>query len=318
MSAVICIKGLEKWFGRTKALQGLDMEVLEGDIYGFLGPNGAGKTTTLRILGTLLRPDRGKATVLGLDVVSQARKVRPLIGYMPDSCGAYRDMLVSEYLEFFAAAYRVPPSERERVVADCVELTGLSDKSGELIEGLSRGMRQRLGLARCLIHDPQVLLLDEPASGLDPRARIEVIEILKTLGAMGKTILISSHILSELRLLCNRIGIVDHGTLIYAGTITDALERARGAFRLEVRLVDRAEEAARTLEQLDAVTEVSATENIVLAELAEGAADHSFIADTLVGKGFKVLTIREQEVMLEDAFIKLTDREGPPEAQRSA
>ena len=239
-------------------------------------------------------------------MVTEATKVRPLIGYMPDSSGAYRDMLVSEYLEFFAAAYRIPAERRQQVVNDCIELTGLIEKRDELIEALSRGMRQRLGLARCLIHDPQVLILDEPASGLDPRARIEVLEILRTLGKMKKTVLISSHILSELRHLCNKICIIDHGTLIYCGTIVDALERARTARRLEIRLVDRLAEAAALLEKRQEVRTVDTDATTVTVELEQGVGDHSFVAADLVHGGFGILSIKEEEIQLEDAFIRLT------------
>ncbi|MBN2310128.1 MAG: ABC transporter ATP-binding protein [Candidatus Hydrogenedentes bacterium] len=303
----ISVENLHKRFGKTHALQGLSLAVEEGDVYGFLGPNGAGKTTTMRILATLLRPDSGTARVLGHDVIEEATAVRPVIGYMPDTSGAYRDMLVHEYLEFFAAAYRVPASQRGHVVSDCITLTGLHDKRNELIEALSRGMRQRLGLARCLVHDPKVLILDEPASGLDPRARIEILEVLRALGDMGKTVLISSHILSELRHLCNKICIIDLGKSIYSGTIAEALERARTAHRLQIRLVDRAQEASDMLREMDEIREAHATDGSIVVELVEGIADFSFVATTLVHKGFALLTIREEEILLEDAFIRLTD-----------
>jgi len=308
MTAAISVKNLRKSYRNVNAVQGLSFEVEEGDIYGFLGPNGAGKTTTMRILATLLRPDAGTAEVMGHDVVHEAKAVRPIIGFMPDSSGAYRDMMVFEYLEFFAAAYRIPISKRGDVVDDCITLTGLNDKRNELIEGLSRGMRQRLGLARCLINDPKVLILDEPASGLDPRARIEVQEILRTLGGMGKTIFISSHILSELRFLCNKIGILDDGKLIYSGTIAEALARARTKHRLEVRLVARMDEACDYMASLDDVVEAYLEENHFVVELTPGLSDFSFVAEKLVEKGFRVLTIREEEILLEDAFIKLTGR----------
>ncbi len=311
MSA-IRIENLHKRFGSTHAVQGLSLDVEEGDIYGFLGPNGAGKTTTMRILATLLRPDSGNAEVLGHNVVTDATNVRPLIGYMPDSSGAYRDMLVSEYLEFFAAAYRVARDRRAKVVSDCIELTGLADKRDELIEGLSRGMRQRLGLARSLIHDPRVLILDEPASGLDPRARIEILEVLRALSAMGKTILISSHILSELRHLCNKICIIDRGTVIYSGTIEEALIQARTSHRLEIRFTERSGDAADLLRGMDHIQSVEVNNGTVVAELEPGTIDFSFVATGLVQQGFGVLTIREEEILLEDAFIRLTNPEVPP------
>lgn len=311
MSA-IRIANLHKRFGSTLAVQGLSLEVEEGDIYGFLGPNGAGKTTTMRILATLLRPDSGQAEILGHNVVTDATNVRPLIGYMPDSSGAYRDMLVSEYLEFFAAAYRVSRDRRAKVVSDCIELTGLADKRDELIEGLSRGMRQRLGLARSLIHDPRILILDEPASGLDPRARIEILEVLRALSAMGKTILISSHILSELRHLCNKICIIDHGDVIYSGTIEEALVQARTSHRLEIKLMGRSDDAASVLRDMDHIQSVEVENGTIVAELEPGTQDFSFVASTLVQKGYGVLTIREEEILLEDAFIRLTTPDVPP------
>ncbi len=306
MTAAIAVQGLYKRFGGTQALDGLSFEVETGDVYGFLGPNGAGKTTTLRILATLLKPDHGAAYVLGYNVLTEPSRVRPVIGYMPDNGGAYRDMLVREYLEFFAAAYRIPAPERDRVVNDVIELTGLTGKRDDLIEGLSRGMRQRLGLARCLIHDPQVLILDEPASGLDPRARIEIQEILRTLGTLGKTVLISSHILSELRLLCNKIGIVDNGKLVYSGTIADALEKTRTARRLQVRLVDRADDACSILAGRPEVVRSAVEDGHISVELKPDVSDFSFVAQTLVQGGFRVLTIREEEILLEDAFLRLT------------
>lgn len=306
MRPAISVQNLRKSYRNVHAVQGLSFDVAEGDIYGFLGPNGAGKTTTMRILATLLRPDAGRAEIMGRDVVTEARHVRPIIGYMPDSTGAYRDMMVFEYLEFFAAAYRIPFHRRAQVVNDCIDLVGLGEKRNELIEGLSRGMRQRLGLARCLINDPAVLILDEPASGLDPRARIEVQEVLRTLGNMGKTILISSHILSELRYLCNKIGILDNGVLIYSGTIADALSKARTKHRLEIRLVERMNEAIDALGRNPDVIETYLDDGVIVAELKPGIQDYSFVADTLVRSGFKVLTIREEEILLEDAFIKLT------------
>lgn len=307
VTPAIRVENLSKRYGAVHAVNGLSFEAMPGDVFGFLGPNGAGKTTTMRILATLLRQDSGTAQIMGFHCGSEAKSVRPLIGYMPDSTGAYRDMFVSEYLEFFAAAYRVPAEKREQVVNDCIALTGLDFKRDSLIEGLSRGMRQRLGLARCLIHDPKVLILDEPASGLDPRARIEIQEVLRTLGKMGKTILISSHILSELRTLCNKIGIVDSGRMIYSGTIAEALEHARTARRVFVRLVeghDRAEGlmAARS----EVVSAAIDDDGVLVLELHEHVEDHSFVAQLLVENGHRVLTIREEDILLEDAFLKLT------------
>src|SRR2546421_6879411 len=209
--------GLTRTFGAMTALNSLDLTILRGDLFGFIGSNGAGKTTTLRILATFLAPSSGTAKVLGRDVIHEADAVRHVIGYMPDFFGVYKDMEVTEYLDFFGACYKIPTAQREKTVNDVLELVGLSEKKGSLIGALSRGMQQRLGLARVLIHDPQLLLLDEPASGLDPRARIEMMAILQELQKMGKTIIISSHILSELETLCNRVAIIEKGKLIYTG-----------------------------------------------------------------------------------------------------
>src|SRR5579862_8851750 len=211
--------GLTRMYGNIAALSGLDLTVNKGDLFGFIGSNGAGKTTTLRILATFLVPSAGRANVLGHDVVRDADAVRHVIGYMPDFFGVYKDMEVTEYLDFFGACYKIPTVQREKAVGDVLELVGLSEKKGALIGALSRGMQQRLGLARVLIHDPQLLLLDEPASGLDPRARIEVMAILQELQRLGKTIIISSHILSELQTLCNRVAIIEKGKLIYSGPV---------------------------------------------------------------------------------------------------
>src|SRR5512133_3243479 len=210
---------LTRLYGAVAALQGLDLTVNKGDLFGFIGSNGAGKTTTLRILATFLSPSAGTAQVLGHDVVRDADAVRHVIGYMPDFFGVYKDMEVTEYLDFFGACYKIPTAQREKTVNDVLELVGLSEKKGSLIGALSRGMQQRLGLARVLIHDPQVLLLDEPASGLDPRARIEMMAILQELQRLGKTIIISSHILRELETLCNRVAIIEKGKLIYTGPV---------------------------------------------------------------------------------------------------
>ncbi|MEK7676537.1 MAG: ABC transporter ATP-binding protein, partial [Verrucomicrobiota bacterium] len=210
---------LTRLYGPLVALDGLSLTVNKGDLFGFIGSNGAGKTTTLRILATFLAPSGGRAEVLGNDVARDADAVRHVIGYMPDFFGVYKDMEVTEYLDFFGACYKIPSARREKTVNDVLELVGLSEKKGTLIGALSRGMQQRLGLARVLIHDPQLLLLDEPASGLDPRARVEMMAILQELQKLGKTIIISSHILSELQTLCNRVAIIEKGKLIYSGPV---------------------------------------------------------------------------------------------------
>src|SRR5688500_4912443 len=218
---VIKTVNLTKRYGSLVALSNLNLEIQEGDCFGFIGPNGAGKTTTIKVLATLLQPTWGEARVCGYVVGYQSRQIRPLMGYVPDYFGAYEDMVVQEYLEFFAAAYNINGSDRVRVVGDVLELTDLAYKHDAPVDGLSRGMKQRLSIARVLLHDPRVLLLDEPGGNLEPRARIELRELLKALRSMGKTIVISSHILPELQDLCNTVGIIEQGELLYAGPWTD-------------------------------------------------------------------------------------------------
>src|SRR5512134_4039045 len=246
--------GLTRMYGNIAALYGLDLTVNKGDLFGFIGSNGAGKTTTLRILATFLAPTAGQAAVLGHDVIRDADAVRHVIGYMPDFFGVYKDMEVTEYLDFFGACYKIPAAQREKTVNDVLELVGLTEKRGALIGALSRGMQQRLGLARVLIHDPKVLLLDEPASGLDPRARIEVMAILQELQRMGKTIIISSHILSELQTLCNRVAIIEKGKLIYSGPVQGIRDQMTQGKVVWVRVTS---DQAQAMELLRARSEVT-------------------------------------------------------------
>jgi len=236
MTVAIRTEGLTKLYRGVTALRDLDLEIEEGDAFGFIGPNGAGKSTTIKILATLVRPSGGLAEVCNISVKSNPEKVKPLIGYMPDVLGIYDDMLVGEYLEFFAAAYRIRGVQRKRKIDEVLELTDLVKKYDQPVKGLSRGMGQRLGLARALLHDPAVLLLDEPAAGLDPRARIEFKELVQQLRSMGKTLLISSHILSEIGEMCNTIGIIEAGRLLYAGPIAEARKRLRTHRVVHVRV----------------------------------------------------------------------------------
>src|ERR1700723_221198 len=218
---------LTKMYGELYALNRLNLTLQQGDVYGFIGPNGAGKTTTMRILATLLNPSWGEASVCGYSIYTGSKEIRRSIGYMPDMFGVYDDMKVTEYLEFFAAAYRITSPNRRKKVNDVLELVELGYKRDALVTSLSRGMTQRLGLARVLLHEPQVLLLDEPASGLDPRARIDMRELLKELRNMGKTILVSSHILPELADICNKIGIIERGQLLLNGDVQTAINKVR-------------------------------------------------------------------------------------------
>lgn len=300
---------LTRVYGSNIALNALDLTVNRGDLFGFIGSNGAGKTTTLRILATFLAPSSGRAEVLGHDVVKDADAVRHVIGYMPDFFGVYKDMEVTEYLDFFGACYKIPSSKREKTVNDVLELVGLSEKRGALIGALSRGMQQRLGLARVLIHDPQLLLLDEPASGLDPRARIEVMAILQELQRLGKTIIISSHILSELQTLCNRVAIIEKGKLIYTGPVQGVRDQMSAG---QIYWVTVKENSAKALELLKTRPEVAKAEPVdgqVKLTFKDHDTDPGFIAETLVGNGLKLTGLWEDELGLEEVFLRVTKGE---------
>jgi ABC-2 type transport system ATP-binding protein len=298
--------GLTRAYGPMLALNALDLTVNRGDLFGFIGSNGAGKTTTLRILATFLAPTSGQASVLGHDVVRDADAVRHVIGYMPDFFGVYKDMEVTEYLDFFGACYKIPTAQREKTVNDVLELVGLSEKKGALIGALSRGMQQRLGLARVLIHDPQLLLLDEPASGLDPRARIEMMAILQELQRLGKTIIISSHILSELQTLCNRVAIIEKGQLIYAGPVQGVRDQMSSGLVVWVRVAAETDRAVELLKARPEVAEVAPVDGRIKVQLVDHDTDHSFVADTLVRAGLKLTGLQEDELGLEEVFLRVT------------
>jgi ABC-2 type transport system ATP-binding protein len=297
---------LTKKYGDFYALESLDLKLEKGDLFGFIGPNGAGKTTTIRILSTLLSPTWGEAYVCGYSIYKHPREIRRAIGYMPDIFGVYDDMRVIEYLEFFAAAYRIDGPERRRVAERSLELVDLAFKRDELVTSLSRGMTQRLGLARVLLHDPQVLLLDEPASGLDPRARIEMRGLLKRLQGLGKTILVSSHILPELADICNRVGIIEYGRLLACGDVQDLLAQVRGRPVIRLRLAGPTEKAAQLLETSPEAAGVTVRDGEILVTLADGVVDPSPLAGKLIAAGHHLVSMREQEVNLETAFLELT------------
>lgn len=299
-------EGLTRAYGSLMALYGLNLTVNQGDLFGFIGSNGAGKTTTLRILATFLTPSAGKAAVLGHDVEQQSDAVRRLIGYMPDFFGVYKDMEVTEYLDFFGACYRIPTAKREKTVGDVLDLVGLSEKRGALIGALSRGMQQRLGLARVLIHDPKLLLLDEPASGLDPRARIEVMAILEELQRMGKTIIISSHILSELQNLCNRVAIIEKGQLIYTGPVQGVRDQYAAGRIFWAKVATDEARAVELLKPLPQVHEVAIVDGRIKVTLNDHNADAGCVAETIVKGGLKLIGLQEEELGLEEVFLRVT------------
>ena len=297
---------LSKRYGDVLALDRVSLEVNEGEIYGYIGPNGAGKTTTLKILATLLAPTSGRAEVCGYEVGRESRRIRPLIGYMPDFFGVYEDMTVGEYLAFFAAAYGLKGERRTRILDEVLELTDLGPKRDTIVETLSRGMQQRLGLARTLVHDPKVLILDEPASGLDPRARIEIRELLKEVKRMGKTIMISSHILSELAELCDTVGILEKGQLLFSGSQEELKRKTATGSVVEVKVGERLGEAAKLLGLHPLVEEVVMHEDHMHLTLSPQAEDHGFIAEQLVGNNYRLVALHEEEAKLEDIFMKVT------------
>jgi len=325
---------LTKRYAELIALDSLNLSIEAGDCFGFIGPNGAGKSTTIKILATLLKPSSGQAMVDGLTVGYQNRLIRPIIGYVPDFMGAYEDMVVTEYLEFFAACYNINGKERKKVVGDVLDLTDLNYKATAEVNTLSRGMQQRLSIARVLLHDPKVLLMDEPASGLDPRARIEIRELLKELKRMGKTIIISSHILPELADFCNTVGIIERGKLLFSGTVAETMRRAKVGNVVHVAVADRTQAAAQLLAKLAGVSKVTITDpppgmrggggggggggglnsnaaagdgrmiNVVFDPDAK--TDITDVPNLLVNNGFRITTFTEEAVNLETAFMRLT------------
>jgi len=303
---MVHLDDLRKGYGRVRALDGLTMTVPEGSIFGFVGPNGAGKTTTLRILATLLRPSGGRAFIADEDVVARPERVRQLIGYMPDFFGVYDDLKVSEYLDFYGQAHGVKSGVRRRMIGDLLALVDLEDKADAYVDTLSRGMKQRLCLARCLIHDPTVLLLDEPASGLDPRARVEMRELIKELRQMGKTVIISSHILAELSEMCTEVGIIDRGRLIAAGPVEQVLSGLKSGRLIAVRTAGRQEEVAEALRQEPGVRDVVVYVDRLEAVIDGDVARLSEILRALVAAGYPVYSFGEQIGSLEETFLKLT------------
>jgi ABC-2 type transport system ATP-binding protein len=303
---VIKTQDLTKVYGELHAISNLNLDLAEGDLFGFIGPNGSGKTTTMRILATLLQPTWGEASVCGYSIYTHPKEIRRMIGYMPDFFGVYDDMKVIEYLEFFAAAYRIKGPARRKVCDKMLDLVDLGYKRDAFVTSLSRGMTQRLGLARVLLHDPKVLLLDEPASGLDPRARIEIRGLLKELGKLGKTIMVSSHILPELADICNKVGIIERGVLQFNGTVADLMKLVRQRVLLNIGVVGDQEPAAKLLQQSNLVDGVDLKDGQIDVTLRENVTDYSDLPTMLIDGGFKLKLFKENELNLETAFMALT------------
>jgi len=305
-SPVIETHDLTKKYGEMFAIRAIDLTLDEGDLFGFIGPNGAGKTTTMRIIATLLNPTWGEAYVCGNSIYTKPREIRRLVGYMPDFFGVYDDMRVIEYLEFFAAAYRIKGPRRREVCNEMLEIVDLDFKRDAYANTLSRGQTQRLGLARTLLHDPQVLLLDEPLSGLDPRARIEMRNLLRRLGQMGKTIIVSSHILPELADICNKIGIIDRGVMTVNAAVSDVMKQVRERTVLNIAVKGDVDSAARLLEQHDSVDWVDVRDGQTVVTLNADVDDYSDLPDMLVRNGCRITLFQEEQVSLESAFMALT------------
>jgi ABC-2 type transport system ATP-binding protein len=303
-------KGLTKKYGDMFAIRDINLELKQGDLFGFIGPNGAGKTTTMRIIATLLNPTWGEAYVCGNSIYTKPKEIRRLVGYMPDFFGVYDDMKVIEYLEFFAATYRIRGPERRKRCDEMLDIVDLDFKRDAFANTLSRGQTQRLGLARTLLHDPQVLLLDEPLSGLDPRARIEMRNLLRRLGQMGKTIIVSSHILPELADICNKIGIIDRGVMSHNAEVADVMKQVRGRTVLIIEIKGDTDAAAKLLGQHDIAESVKVKELQLHVTLKEGIEDYSELPSLLVKAGHKLTLFREEEVNLESAFMTLTKGTG--------
>jgi ABC-2 type transport system ATP-binding protein len=303
---VIKTHNLTKKYGESYAIQAIELDLAAGDLFGFIGPNGAGKTTTMKILATLLDPTYGEAYVCGHSIYRDPKEIRRLVGYMPDFFGVYDDMKVIEYLEFFAAAYRINGPKRRQVCNEKLDLVDLDFKRDAYANTLSRGQTQRLGLARVLLHEPQVLLLDEPLSGLDPRARIEMRAVLRRLGQQGKTIMVSSHILPELADMCNKVGLIDKGVMDVNGMVADVLRRVRERIVLHIGVTGDLDAAARLLEQSELVESVAISNDQLRVTLKKGIDDYTDLSPLLISAGHKIKLFREEEVNLESAFMLLT------------
>ncbi len=311
MAAIIETMGLTKHYKNVVAVQDLSLTVEEGAIYGFVGPNGAGKTTTMQILTTLLEPTSGEARVAGFSVTRQPRDVRRVIGYMPDFFGVYDDMKVWEYLDFFAACYDIPEADRPPLIRDLLELVDLTHRADDMVDTLSRGMKQRLCLARTLAHDPQVLILDEPASGLDPRARVEIRQLLIELAGMGKTIFFSTHILADVQEICTQVGIIEAGRLVMEGNIEDMKRQLVPLREIVITLLGKVDEAK---EMLFAAQGVEVVEDLkadngrarLHVSLAGDDRDVSALLALLVGAGIPVMHFAEETRDLESVFMRAT------------
>lgn len=303
---MITLEGFGKDYGEFTAVGNLNLHIAAGETFGFIGPNGAGKSTTIRFLATLLRASRGKGTVAGCDVMGDPVGVRQSIGYMPDNFGVYDGMRVWEFLDFFAVAYRIGRKDRKAIIGNVLELLDLTHKRDDFVNGLSRGMKQRLCLAKTLVHDPPVLILDEPASGLDPRARVEVKALLKELRNMGKTILISSHILTELADCCTSIGIIERGQLLMTGPIKDVYRQLRRNRMVEIKFLENEDVGLTILRSHPALRNLEKTPTGIIAEMETDDQGLSDLMKQIIDAGVQMKSFNDRDPTLEDVFMTVT------------
>jgi ABC-2 type transport system ATP-binding protein len=300
------IDNLRKTYGNFVAVEGSTLALEPGDVFGFIGPNGAGKTTTIKMIATLIQPTSGTVSIDGIDVVKHPLEVRPLLGYMPDFFGLYDDIKTWEYLDFFAAAYWIPKNERSAIIDSVLELTDLTEKRDAFVQSLSRGMQQRLCLAKCLVHDPKLLLLDEPASGLDPRARVEIKALIAELGRMGKTVIVSSHILPELADFCNKIGIMERGRILVSGDVESIVRQLQPSRRLAIRTLGPLNGLRSAVESMPHVSAVDEEKDTLHVSFEGGLEEQATLLADLVNGGHKVCSFSETSIDLEDVFMRVT------------
>ncbi|BCZ48502.1 ABC transporter [Clostridium gelidum] len=311
---MLLIKDLEKSYGKFKALNKMNLDIKKGEIFGFIGPNGAGKSTTMKIVSGLLYPDSGEVYVDGIDAIKNNKKLKEKIGYMPDFFGVYDNLKAYEYLEFYGSIYGISGKEIKDLSMDLLALVNLENKCDAYVDGLSRGMKQRLCLARCLIHNPQLLILDEPASGMDPRARFEMKNILKNLKDMGKTILVSSHILSELGEICTNIGIVESGQLVCQGTVEDIMNTATGNENIIITVMNKEEKAVKLLKEMPKVGKVKFENKIITITFNGNEEECVGLLKTMIMNDIPIISFNKEVSSLEDLFIKITDKNELKEA----
>ncbi|TCT15560.1 ABC-2 type transport system ATP-binding protein [Natranaerovirga pectinivora] len=306
---MLTIKNLYKSYGKFLALDNLNLEIKRGEIFGFVGPNGAGKTTTMRIVSGLLKADSGEVYVDGVNAMRDTKALKEKIGYMPDFFGVYDNLKAIEYLEFYASIYKIVGSDARQICLDLLELVNLSDKANTYVDSLSRGMKQRLCLARCLVHNPELLILDEPASGMDPRARYEMKEILKNLKELGKTIIVSSHILPELAEVCSKVGIIDKGRLMVSGTVDEIMYNMNHMTPLKIKVLRDTEKAVKFLKEQPNIDHIKVSDSLITANFNGGEDDTVEMLQKLIKNEIPVLSFGQEAGNLETLFIQITDNE---------